>query len=307
MDAKQIRVSISRFFARAGLRISMFFVSISPPFFLYAFAGFVARAGYLIAAKQRKIALDSLKTAFGNEKPEAEINRIARDCFTYMAKSAIELMYLMGKPKLLKRRVSIEGREHLDKALARGKGIILVSAHFGNFPLLLAKLSLEGYKSAGIMRQMRDLKVEELFLKMRNALGIRTIYAQPRNTCVNSTIESLRKNELVFIPIDQNFGTAGVFVDFFGVKAATATGPVVLAQRTQAALLPCFIIRQKDDTHKLVFEPEIVLKQAENAQQTILVNIQELTGIIERYIRRYPAEWGWIHRRWKSKPSKSNE
>jgi len=120
---------------------------------------------------------------------------------------------------------------------------------------------------------------------------------------VDETIRSLRNNELVFIPIDQNFGTAGVFVDFFGKKAATATGPVIFAQRTKAALIPCFILRQKDDTHKIIFERPIELREGKTEQETIIINIQRLTDIIERYIRTYPAEWGWIHRRWKSKPS----
>ncbi|MFA5275430.1 MAG: lysophospholipid acyltransferase family protein [Candidatus Omnitrophota bacterium] len=303
MDYKKIRTSISRFLARFGLHLCLFIVQFVPSCCLYGFANVIAYLGYRLASKQRKIALDSLKIAFGNEKSEWELEHIANDCFIYMAKSAIELMYLMGRPKALKERVKIIGAEYLDKALAKGKGVILVSAHFGNFPLLLAKLSLEGYKTAGIMRQMRDLKVEDIFLKMRNRYGIKTIYAQPRNVCVNSTIESLRNNEAVFIPIDQNFGTSGVFVDFFGVKAATATGPVVLAQRTKASILPCFIIRQPDDTHNIVFEPEMVLGEGNNAQETILINIQKLTSIIESYIRRYPAEWGWIHRRWKSKPA----
>ena len=303
MDYKKIRTSITRFLARIGLYFCLFIVKFTPPCCLYGFAEGIALLGYRFALKQRKIALDSLEIAFGKEKSAQELDRIARDCFIYMAKSAIELMYLMNKPKVLKERVKIVGVQHLDNALAKGKGVILVSAHFGNFPLLLGKLSLEGYKSAGIMRQMRDLKVENIFLKMRNRYGIKTIYAQPRNVCVNSTIESLRNNEAVFIPIDQNFGTAGIFVDFFGIKAATATGPVVLTQRTKAALLPCFIIRQGDDMHNIVFEPEMALEEGTNSQETVLINIQKLTTIIESYIRRYPAEWGWIHRRWKSKPA----
>ena len=150
---------------------------------------------------------------------------------------------------------------------------------------------------------MRDKRVEKIFLRNRERLNITTIYSQPRNVCVNNTIQALRNNELVFIPIDQNFGSAGVFVDFFGVKAATATGPVVLAQRTKAALLPCFIIRQSDDTHNIVFDPEMALREGVNSRETVHLNIQKLTTIIESYIRRYPAEWGWIHRRWKSKPA----
>ena len=119
---------------------------------------------------------------------------------------------------------------------------------------------------------------------------------------MEDSIRTLRNNGLLFIPLDQNFGTGGIFVNFFGRQAATATGPIVLAQRTQAAILPCFIIRQEDDTHKVVFEPSVTLEEGESGRETLSINIQKLTDIIESYIRRYPAQWGWIHRRWKSKP-----
>ena len=269
---------------------------------LYGFAERISVLGYTFAVRQRKIALESLNIALGEEKPKEEIEKIAKDCFTYMAKSAIEVMFLMDKPETLKKRISLSGRERLDQALAKGNGVILVSAHFGNFPLLLARLALEGYKTSGIMRPMKDERVEKMFLEKRNKYKVKTIYSQPRNVCVNQTIEALRENEIVFIPIDQNFGTGGIYVNFFGRQAATATGPAVLALRTKAALLPCFILRQADDTHRIIFEPQIKLEEGKDAQETVLLNIQKLTSVIENYIRRYPAEWGWIHRRWKSKP-----
>jgi KDO2-lipid IV(A) lauroyltransferase len=222
-----------------------------------------------------------------------------------MAKAGAELIFLMDRPVFLRRRVEIIGREYLDTALYKGKGVILVSAHFGNFPLMMAKLRLEGYKIGGIMRPMRDNRVEKIFLAKRNRLGIKVIYSQPRKACVENSIRSLRNNELLFIPLDQNFGTGGVFVDFFGQKAATATGPVVLAQRTNATILPCFIVRQPDDTHKIIFEPPLTLEEGRTNQETIAINVQRLTNVIETYIRRYPAEWGWIHRRWKSQPKKA--
>ena len=262
----------------------------------------MAALAYVFASKHRKIALESLRIAFGKEKSPQELDRIARDCFTYLAKSAVELMFFFDKPFLLKDKVEIYGRENLDQALAAGCGVILVSAHFGNFPLLLGRLAVEGYHAGGIMKPMHDTKMEEIFLKKREKFGVRTIYSQPRQECVNQTITVLRNNELVFIPIDQNFGTGGVFVNFFGNQAATATGPVILAQRTKAALVPCFIIRQSDDRHKIFFEPRLELEEGSSPKETILVNIQRLTDIIETYIRKYPAEWGWIHRRWKSKP-----
>lgn len=303
MDTKKVRKSAGRFAAWLGLHICSLIVKVIPAGCLYAFAKNIAVLAYLFAKKQKKIALDSLTIAFSREKSRREIEEIARNCFIYMAKSAVELMFFFDKPGALREKVEIQGRQNLDKALAGGRGAILVSAHFGNFPLLLGRLALEGYKAGGIMRPMRDARVEKIFLEKRDKFGVKTIYSQPRNECVNNTIAALRNNELVFIPIDQNFGTGGVFVDFFGEKAATATGPVIFAQRTKAALIPCFILRQPDDTHKIIFEAELELKEGKDSQDTILINIQRLTDIIESYIRRYPAEWGWIHRRWKSKPS----
>jgi len=300
MDSKRIRKGIGRFFGWLGLSFCSLIIKIIPASGLYGFSRGLAKLGYLVVHKQRKIALESLGMAFGKDKTALEMERIARGCFTFMVKSGVELLFLMDRPQMLKARVEIVGEEHLLGALSRGRGVILVSGHFGNFPLMLARLALSGYKTAGIMRFMRDQRVERIFLKKRDFFGIKTIYSQPRKACVDSSIRILRNNELLFIPIDQNFGTGGIFVDFFGRKAATATGPVILAQRTGASILPCFIVRQKDDTHQIIFEPVLELKEGQTPAETIIINIQRLTSIIESYIRRYPDQWGWIHRRWKS-------
>src|SRR3989338_5290422 len=303
MDSKKIRKGIGRFFGWSGLAFCSLIIKFIPGRLLYNFAGYLAILGYHIARKQRNVALESMSIAFGREKTPEENEQIARDSFTFMAKAGAELLFLMDRPKLLKERVWIIGKENLDAALARGKGVILVSAHFGNFPLMLARLSLQGYKVAGIMRYMRDERIESFFSAKRNRLKIKTIYSQPRKLCVEDSIRTLRNNELLFIPIDQNFGTGGVFVDFFGQKAATATGPIVLARRTQASVLPCFIIRQADDRHKIIFEAPLDLGEEKFSKENTLINIQKLTGIIEFYIRKYHAQWSWIHRRWKSRPN----
>lgn len=303
MDYKKIRKSISRFFGWLGFESSYLIIKVLPQRRLYSFARILSNLGYLIAVKQRRIALESLTIAFGKEKTQSEIRKIAKDCFSYIAKAAAEVIFIMDRPLFFKNKVQLKAKENLDNALAKGKGVILVSAHFGNFPLMLLKLNLEGYKTASLMRRMRDERMERVFAAIRDKMGIKAIYSQPRVTSVTESLRTLRNNELLFIPLDQNFGTGGVFVDFFGRKAATATGPVVLAQRTSAAIVPCFIVRQKDDTHTIIFEPELELKEGKSPQETLAINIQRLTVIIESYIRRYPAEWGWIHRRWKSQPA----
>jgi len=302
MRLKKLGKSINRFFAWLVLEVCSLIIRFLPRACLYSFAETLAKIGFLVAIKQRRIALESLSIAFCQEKTPEDLRNVAKDCFTAMAKSGVEMLFFMRRPQLLKKQVFLENRQLLDKALSKTKGVILVSGHFGNFPLMMLRLALEGYSIGGIMRPMRDQRVERKFTKLRNKMGIKTIYSQPRKACVEATIKALRNKEIICIQLDQNFGSGGIFVDFFGQKAATATGPVVLALRTKATVLPCFIVRQKDDTHRIIFEEEFNLRKEEDFHKTVLVNVQRLTGIIESYIRRYPAQWGWIHRRWKTKP-----
>ena len=270
-------------------------------------AGFIA-IGYVFVVKQKRVAKESLEIAFGKEKSVQEVKKISRKCFWNFGQGIIELIYFMGHPFLIKEKVTIEGREHLDKALKEGKGVIAVSAHFGNFPVMLLYLAQLGYKTNAIIRKTRDETIEKFFLEQRSALGLNTVYSHPRTECVNTSIKVLRDNQLLFIPLDQNFGSSGgVFVDFFGQKAATATGPIIFAKRTGAPLLPMFIIRGKGDTHKIIVEPPMSLDQLPDDDEMILTNTAKITAIIERYVRQYPEEWGWMHRRWKTQPIKNNK
>ncbi len=263
--------------------------------------------GFRCAIRQRKLAVESLGIAFGKEKSGQEIKRITRDCFENFGRGMIELIYFMSHPQMIKDRVTFEGKEHLDEVLRQGKGVIGVSAHFGNFPLMLLRIAQEGYKTNAIIRPARDEKIEKYFLAQRTKLGLNTIYSHPRRECVNNSLKALRNNEFLFIPLDQNFGSGGgVFVDFFGQKAATATGPVVFAMRTGAPLLPIFIVRQKNDHHKIIIDSPLYLIEGKDSEETTLINTARITKVIENYIIQYPQEWGWMHRRWKSRPPGEN-
>ena len=304
MNFKESGKQFQRLLARESLYLCSLTVQVLPWAWLYGFANIVSQAAFFIAAKQRRIALESLDIAFGAQIKKREKAAIAKECFGNMAKSGIELLYILGQPEVSKELVGIEGKGHLDTALAKGKGIIAVSAHFGNFPLALTRLRQEGYKVSVILRRMRDAKVEDFLEKRRSLMGIHSIYSTPRQACVDNSLKALRNNEILFIQLDQNFGTAGVFVDFFGKQAATATGPLVLALRTEAPIIPMFIVRKEHSQgHTIFVEPELAVEKKENTDETIQYNIQKITAVIEKYIRTYPQEWGWIHRRWKSRPS----
>jgi KDO2-lipid IV(A) lauroyltransferase len=269
---------------------------------------FFLNAGFVFAVRQKRVATESLHIAFGEEKNNDEIKQIFRNCFENVGKGMIELIYFMDHPKLIKQQIVYEGKEHLDRALQAGNGAIAVSAHFGNFPLMLLNFAQEGHKISAIIRPTRDKIIEKYFQDQRTRMGLNTIYSLPRKKCVDDSIRALRNNEIVFIPLDQNFGSGGgVYVDFFGRKAATATGPVIFARRTDAPILPMFIVRQKDDTHKVIIEPPLELINGEDDKDAIEQNTAGITRVIERYIRQYPQEWGWMHRRWKSQPPQTQE
>jgi len=303
MSLKDRMKVFKRAMARQGLYASSWLINHLPYPLVKAITHFFIFVGFLFTVKQKRLTQESLSIAFGNEKTKREREDISRACFANLGKGMIELIYFMAHPRMIKEQTFFEGKQYLDEAVARGQGVIAVSAHFGNFPLMLLRLAQEGYRTHAIIRPTRDKKVEEYFQNLRRGLGLNTVYAQPRKQCVDESLKALRNNGVLFIPLDQNFGNgAGVFVDFFGQKAATATGPVVFAMRTQAPILPIFTIRQNDDRHKIIVNPPLYLEHGQDDKETILINTSRITRIIEDYIRRYPAEWGWMHRRWKSRP-----
>jgi KDO2-lipid IV(A) lauroyltransferase len=283
------------------------FFSILPYRAIKAMTGVLLAVTYPILGRMRASAMSTLSIAFGKEKSQEELQKICRECFNNAGRGVIELGAFMAHPSLIKQSTSFEGnsRENLDAALKEGSGVIGISAHFGNFPLMLLYLAQMGYPTNAIIRPSRDEIVEKDFQAARSRLGLKTVHSYPRETCVAQSLKALRDKELLIVLMDQNTGSkSGVYVDFFGQKAGTPTGAIIFAMRTGAPLLPIFTLRNGEtDTHTLVIEKHFYLEQKATDEETIQYNVQKLTNIIEGYIRKYPPEWGWMHRRWKSRPN----
>lgn len=282
---------------------------ILPYWFVRLISGALLHIAFnVVLKKMRKTAMETLRIAFGQENSEEELKRICKKCFYNLGKGFIELGYCVFHPKRIVQNMSFRGdsKKNLDAALKEGKGAVAVTAHFGNFSLMFAFLAQMGYPTNAIMRPSRDEKLEKPLEDLRNGVGLKTIYSMPKISCVTKTIRALRNNEIVLIPMDQNHGSkAGVFVEFFGRPSGTASGPVIFAMRTGAPIIPIFTVRTGRDTHEVIVEPHFFLEMKETDEATVQHNIQKITTIIETYIRRYPTEWGWMHRRWKSQPPKA--
>jgi len=292
-----------RALARYGMLSFVWLFEKLPYFFIRPLSNCVLAVGYQFIIKQRQIAQESLQIAFGKEKSPEEIQKITKTCFSHLGQNMTDLFYFMSHAPQVEKKVYFEGLEHLDAVLKEGNGVIAVTAHFGNFPLMMLALAQEGYKVHSMIRPARDKALEEYIVRRRNAVGVYTIYAIPRRRCVSQSLKVLRNNEILFILADQNFGAdGGIYVDFFGQKAATATGPVVFAKRTKSPLLPMFSVQQPDGRHKVIIEPPIVLEEGIDEEEMTVSTMTKVTNLIEKYIRKYPSEWAWMHRRWKSRP-----
>lgn len=256
---------------------------------------------FFLIRQHRRTALESLAIAFP-ELSLRERKKIARQYFIFMIQEFLETFYFITHERALE-NISIEGKEYLDEVLRHNKGVVGMTAHLGNFPLMCYKLRREGYKVNVVVRPFRDIYAGRYFEDIRTKHNIRIIYSYPREKCVSSIGRALRRNEIVLILMDQNFGSGGVWVRFFDKLAATSVGPFVFARRTGARLIPFYSVRKGEGIHRIRILPELKLKYAADKDEALLLNTITMTKIIEGWVKENPLQWSWIHKRWKSRPS----
>lgn len=254
---------------------------------------------FLFSRKEKAKAVRNLSFAFGTEKNTKDILDICRNCFINIGKGLMEFLQL---PKLnsenLCKLVTFDGRDNVDETLKKGKGVIILTAHLGNWELFGASFPLCGYESNTIVRPVKLQKLDEWVNRRREGTGLKCI---GRGASIKSALQCLKRNEVLGILADVDTKVDGVFVDFFGKPAYTPRGPVSIALKTGCDLIPAFIIRQKDNTHRLIVEKPIELQITGDTEEDVRYNTAVFTKIIESYVRKYPEQWIWIHDRWKTK------
>ncbi len=274
-------------------------LNILPQRLLYPLARVLTIIYWLVLRPFRNTALFNLNRVFGKGKTQKEIKRLAKENAFHLVKNVCELFRGQNLSKeQIDRFFEIEGKENLDRVLAKGKGVIGLSAHIGNFMMISVKMNREGYSFGYIARDILGDRVAKLLADMRRRMGAHTIPAFPPHACTHRCIDWLRRNNILFLQFDRIPIKGGVVVDFFGHPAATMPGPITLARRTKAAIIPIFIVRQRDNTHKIVIEPEAELEKTLDKEKDLQVNAQKLTRVIESAILRYPEDYFWLLRRW---------
>ena len=269
--------------------------------------------GYYIIPNRQKIAQENIKRVYGSALSAKQIKSMAKVAFKNISRDMIEvgLSYVCPPDqRFLKKNISVQGIENLDNALKKGKGVIAISAHLGNFPIISAKMAVLGYPFSLIAKDPKNIYLVDIFQQWRNRLGIGVIPYKPRHRCANESLKVLRKNGIIMMLIDQNTRKKyGVYVDFFDHQLPTYTGPIILALRTGAALVPMFIHRNTNNTETLHILPEITLKKSDVKDQDISENLRAINVICEAWIKKYPEQWWWVHRRfrWAKKTISKND
>ena len=259
---------------------------------------YLATVVFLFSHREKDKACRHLAQSLGIGQPM--VDRIARRSFQNIGKNLMEFMQLPRmSSETLHQLVTIEGKEHIDKALDRGRGAIILTAHFGNWELLGASILAHGYTIRGITRELRSKRLDAIVSSYREKVGWQGI---DRDRSVREVLRCLNRNELIAILADVDTRTRGIFVDFFGKPAYTPYSPVAFALKTGAAILPTFIVRQADNSHRAIIEAPLTLQQSGEKEADLLANTQQFTKVIESYIRRYPEQWIWMHERWKTQP-----
>jgi KDO2-lipid IV(A) lauroyltransferase len=256
----------------------------------------IGLAFHTVDRSHRHLAVVQLSAAFPT-RTRAECRTIARQTFEHFGRSVVALLRASTlAPDQIRALVDIEGVERVRTALAAGKGVIIVTGHFGYWelhnlvhPLVLPPMSV-------LARPLDNPYLHDLLERTRCQTGNKVVY---RQGAMRKVLRALQQNECVGILIDQHIhGSDAVPADFFGRPAATTAAVAELALRTGAALVPAFTIPLADGRCKLIFEPPIEMPLP-TAREPVLTLTQRCTDVLEMYVRRYPHLWLWMHRRWR--------
>lgn len=260
----------------------------------------VGLGAFCLLKSKRERMVQQLGMAFGNEKSSDEIKRIARQVFLNIGTCAADAIRI---PQLIEdgieNLITIEGIENLDQALANGHGIILLTAHFGNWELLGAWLARNGYRVKVIGAPNHDPRLDNLIVGTRNRAGYTNI---TRKTNTREILRGIQEGYSIGMLIDQDTKVEGVFVKFFNQWAHTAIGPVILAKRYNLKIIPVFMRLNSDLTYHMEVQEPLKLEFTDDIKHDLVVNTQKCSDTYERIIRRFPEQWVWMHRRWKKQP-----
>lgn len=249
------------------------------------------------ARRHRKKALRNLHLVHGAAMPLREREDLVRRVFVHFGKMLVDFLRMpalsAAEQEALVSRC--EGFERVEAALAAKRGVVLLTAHLGNWEFLGRWLAARGIPLTAVARAPEDPAFGGYVRRMRENAGYAVL---DKGESARGLVAALRRGEMIILLPDQNSGD--VFAPFFGVPVGTVAGPASLALRTGAAIIPGYCLREPDDTYRMLFLPPLDTHSTGDANADVVRVMTEANRALEEVIRLYPDQWLWLHNRWKS-------
>jgi lauroyl/myristoyl acyltransferase len=268
----------------------------------YALGRTGGRAFYRLDAGRRQALRANLRHALGPALPPEQLERVVRRGFATYGRYWIEAFRLEDlDPADIRRRLQVvEGREHLDAAVAAGRGTIFASPHLGNWDAGGAWLAASGYPATAVVERLQPPELYERFAAYRRALGLELLPLDDGSETLRGTLRALRDGRVVCLVSDRDLTGGGLPVRLFGAATAMPGGPASLALRTGAALLPCAVYQDRRRGHwRAVIRPPLQQRPSGDARADVLALTQQLAEEFEALIARAPDQWHVLSHYWR--------
>ena len=252
---------------------------------------------YLIAGKRRDVVRGNLKIAFP-EQTDDERERLSRAHFKHLGNMLLEYFWMPAMTRRdFERLFVFEGREHYDRALAGGKGAMVLGSHMGSGDVGIVACQLAGYPMHLIGRRTRQRWSTRMLFGVREIHGVTAL---PEENVMRKVFRALKANQIVIFVLDQFQGPpSGIKSKFFGFETGTAFGLALFAEKSGAPIVPVWTYRADDGRVHIVIEPELPMERGETREDTYRIMTQRFNDEIERVVRLKPAQWFWVHKRFK--------
>ncbi len=271
-----------------------------PPAVRYPLAALAGRCAFYLMPHRRRIAFENYGPVLGLPWNHPVTKRTARHAFGNYAKMIADFMLMYSlSPEAIRRLVRAEGVEHLDRALARGKGAIVVTAHLSNWDILAAAAAVRGYVVNAVTNELRSVRLNDLVIASRERIGMRMIPITSGS--VRRIFQALARNEVVALVCDLYRGERGVSVNFFSRLATLPAGPAAIALRTGAPIVPVWMRRERDNFYVAQVEAPLEVSRTGNYTYDIQVTTERIVQFFERIIRQAPDQWFVFLPMWRPK------
>lgn len=266
----------------------------------FVVSSLLGRLFYLVDKKHRTIVLDSMARSFGDQMSPHKRKLLAKRVFMNAVQTVLEVGWSLSRDnQQLTPYFRIKGRSNIEEAHAKGRGVLVLTAHFGNWELLSVVGSMLDHPISVVYRPLDFKPLDRFFVRMRTRFGSKVI---PNRRALRQVMSALRDGNLVGLLMDQNVDWyEGVFVDFMGRRACTNKGLALLAMKTGAPVIPLFMVREKEG-FVAEFLTEIPFERTGDRTRDIDENTARYNEVIESFLRRHPDQWLWLHQRWKTRP-----